>query len=82
MTTNGDHFRTSDLYFAAFLKAAGVPFMGTLRAEGRVHFLFEKTEGEENIRDLKQSYFARVPTKLAALTYADEVRNLKSLTHQ
>lgn len=82
MKMNGDHFRTSDLYFAAFLKTAGVPFAGTERADGRVHFLFDKSDGEETIRDLKHSYFARVPTKIAALTYADEVRILKSLTHQ
>ena len=34
-------YRTSDLYYAAYLRVAGVPFLGTERAGKRVVFLFE-----------------------------------------
>ena len=72
-----DSFRTSDLYFAAYLKVAGVPFQDTVREDGRVYFLFEVQEG---MRDLKNQYFNRI-AKVPALTYADEVKTMKNLTH-
>ena len=72
-------YRTSDLYYAAYLKVAGVPFLGTERDEGgrRVFFIFEDTEG---LKDLKTQYFNRI-AKVAALTFADEVKNMKALTY-
>lgn len=70
-------YKTADLYFAAFLKVAAVPFLDTERDGDRVMFVFEKTEG---IRDLKTQYFART-AKVTALNYADEVKALKAMTH-
>lgn len=70
-------YRTSDLYFAAYLRVAGVPFLETHREGQRVFFIFEKVEG---LRDLKTQYFNR-QAKVPALTYADEVKNMKALTH-
>lgn len=74
---DGKTYRTSDLYFAAYLRVAGVPFVDTQREGPRVHFVFEKMEG---LRDLKAQYFNRM-AKVPALTYADEIKNMKALTH-
>ena len=70
-------YSTSDLYFASFLKAACVPFIGAERDRRKVVFIFERTEA---IRDLKKEYFNR-SAKICALSFVDEIRNLKSLTY-
>jgi len=70
-------YRTADLYFAAFLKAAGVPFLDTEREGDRTQFIFEKVD---NIRDLKTGFFTRA-AKLSAMNYADEIKALKAMTH-
>lgn len=72
-------FKTSDLYFAAFLRVAGVKFIEATRENGRIFFLFE---AGGSIPELKREYFNR-SGKVSALDYADEVRNMKSMTmHQ
>ena len=38
---NENEFRTSDHYYAAYLKVAGVPFKGTTAEGRRVFFIFE-----------------------------------------
>lgn len=71
-------YRTSDLYYAAYLRVADVPFLGTERDGKRVTFLFGVAETQ--IRDLKQGYFtdkARVP----ALSYVQMIREMKSLLY-
>ena len=70
-------YKTSDLYYAAYLKVAGVPFLEPQREGSRVIFVFEDSD---NIHDLKQQYFSRT-SKVPALSYADEIRLMKSLTH-
>jgi hypothetical protein len=70
-------YRTSDLYYAAYLKVAGVQLIDTEREGHRVFFVFEHTP---TIKDLKTEYFNRT-SKVPALTYADEIRTMKSLTH-
>lgn len=70
-------YRTSDLYYAAFLKVAGVPFLGVEREGRRVFFLFEDSP---TIQELKLGYFNRT-AKVLALTYADETKAMKALTH-
>ena len=74
---NDQKYRTADLYFAAFLKAAGVIFLDTEREGDRTQFVFEKTD---NIRDLKNGFFTRT-AKVSAMSYADEIKALKALTH-
>ena len=70
-------YRTSDLYYAAYLKVAAVPFVEAVRETGgRVVFVFEDVDG---IRDLKNQYYGRT-AKVVAMTYADEVKAMKSLT--
>jgi hypothetical protein len=53
--------------------------MGTVRDGGRVYFLFE--EGPVAIRELKQDYYNR-KGKVPALTFVDEIRVMKGLTHE
>ena len=76
---NPYEFRSSDIYFVAYLRVAGVPLLRTEREpQGkRVFFILEETDG---FQDLKAQYFNRAG-KVSALTYADEVRNLKAMLH-
>lgn len=74
------HYRTSDLYYAAYLKVAGITLVGTKREGARIYFLFEEGDGE-TLRDLKTQYYNR-SSKVAALTYADEIKVMKALTHE
>jgi hypothetical protein len=71
------HYHTSDLYYAAFLRVAGVKFIETTRDGTRTIFVFENAEG---IRDLKREYFNRT-AKVGALDYADQVRSMKAMIH-
>jgi len=71
--------KTSDIYYAAYLKVAGVPFLNTERIDGRVIFYFEAADPAA-IRDLKNQYFNRT-AKVVAMSYADECRAMKNLTH-
>jgi hypothetical protein len=71
-------FRTSDLYYAAFLRVAGVPFIQTETEGRRVFFVFELVTG---LKDLKAQYFNRT-AKVPALTLVDEIRAMKQLTHE
>lgn len=73
-----ERFKTSDLYFSAFLKVAGVRLLGTELEGRKVYFLFEKVD---SIRDLKREYFNRT-AKVPALDYVDEIRAMKSMTHE
>jgi len=75
--TQIDGYETSDLYYAAYLKTAGVLLQETVRRGGRVFFVFEN---QPTIKDLKTQYFNR-QSKVAALTYADEIKAMKALTH-
>jgi len=72
-------YRTADLYYAAYLRVAGVPFLGTERDGKRVTFLFEDIGTP--LHDLKRGYFsdsARVP----ALSYVQMIRTMKTLVHR
>ena len=70
-------YKTSDLYFSAYLKTAGVRFVGTEKEGQKVFFVFEKTD---MIRDLKREYFNRT-ARIPALNFVDEIRSMKSLTY-
>lgn len=72
-------YRTSDLYYAAYLRVAEVPFLGVEREGKRVVFLFDSTDA--SLSDLKRGYFsdtARVP----ALSYVQAIRSMKALVHK
>lgn len=70
------HIRTSDIYYAAYLKVAGVTFTGTTREENRVFFLFIDQDG---IDDLKLQYYNN-QSKVPARPYAEEIKAMKALT--
>ena len=72
-----NEYKTSDLYFSAYLKVAGVELLGTEKVGRKVIFIFKKTD---SIKDLKREYFNR-SAKVVALNYVDEIRSMKSLTY-
>ena len=78
-STNLPGYRTSDLYYAAYLKVAGVPMTGTQREGSRMYFVFDEN-GPVSIKELKQQYYNR-SSKVAALSYADDIKVCKALTH-
>jgi len=77
MTSVFDDFRTSDLYFAAYLKATEVTFVEAARSGSKVYFVFEHPG---DIRDRKNAYFSG-RGEVSALALTNEVRNLKRLCH-
>jgi hypothetical protein len=72
-----ENYRTSDLYYAAYLKVAGIQFKGTQREGNRIFFLFEASD---NLKDLRVQYF-NSSSKVAAMPFADSIKAMKSLTH-
>ncbi len=71
-------YKTSDLYFSAYLITAGCTLKTTEKANKRVYFVFEY---QPLIDDLKLQYFNGI-AKVPAQPYAAQIKNLKSLTHQ
>jgi hypothetical protein len=83
MTTpkNGtSDFKTSDLYFAAYLQTAGVEMTRTERSAdtGKVFFVFDTSIA--NIEELKAAWFNN-SGKVAANPYAYAIKSLKSVCH-
>lgn len=76
---NESGYQTCDLYLAAFFLSAGSRMIKSFREQKskRVYFIFEKNP---IITDLKLNYFSR-EAKIDALTYADNIKSLKSLCH-
>jgi len=79
ITEGQDGIQTCDLYLAAFFSAAGCNMVKASREprSKRVYFVFEKTPV---INDLRVTYFSR-EAKVSALTFADNIKSLKSLCH-
>jgi hypothetical protein len=72
-------YQTCDLYLAAFFLSAGCRMVSSSRDSRtkRVYFVFEKNP---IMMELKLKYFSR-EAKIDALTFADNVKSLKSLCH-
>jgi hypothetical protein len=72
-------FETCDLYLAAFFVSAGCKMLSAYRDQKtkRVFFVFEKSP---ILMDLRLNYFSR-DAKVPALTFADNIKSLKSLCH-
>ena len=68
-------YKTCDLYLAAFFATSGCKITATTRDKKKVYFYFDTPE---IINKLKSSYFLRQGT-VDALSYADNVKSLKSL---
>lgn len=81
-------FKTHDLYFAAFLHAAGVPLTGTepdaavrVGERARVLFVFDSSVGT-TVHDLKNAYFSQGPmSRLPALQLKNSIQTLKAMVH-
>ena len=78
-TNNGDPYTTTDMYFAAYLKVAAVPFIDTEKKDKQVVFLFEN-QGGTIMRDLKRQYFSG-KSKVSALDLVQSIKWAKQLTH-
>ena len=72
-------FHTCDLYLAAFFISLGCKMIKPERdnRNHRVNFVFEKNP---MMNEMKVKYFSR-DGKVDALTFADNVKSLKSLCH-
>jgi hypothetical protein len=70
-----DGYMTCDLYLAAFFVASGCPIKNTKSEPRKVHFLFDDNEILER---LKLAYYTR-QGKIDGLSYADNIKSLKSL---
>ena len=72
-------YSSCDLYLAAFFLSAGCKMTKSSRDSRtkRVYFEFEKNP---IMMELKLKYFSR-EAKIDALTFADNIKSLKSLCH-
>jgi hypothetical protein len=77
--TETEEFRTSDLYFAAYLQVAGVTMTKSERnGNGKVSFIFDTSIA--NIEELKTAWFNQ-QGRIPALPYANAIKSLKSICH-
>lgn len=76
---DAEGFSTCDLYLAALFVSAGNKMLKANRDQRtkRVYFVFDKND---ILQGLRVSYFSR-EAKVDALTYADNIKSLKSLCH-
>jgi hypothetical protein len=72
-TKNG--YKTCDLYLAAFFSTSGCPIKNTSRDKNKVYFSFDNSDIVEK---LKSAYYLRQGS-VDALSYADNIKSLKSL---
>lgn len=72
-----EDFRTSDLYFAAYLSAAGLPFIESAKSGTRTYFVFEN---RDDLRALKNAYFSG-KGEVSALGLSNAIRTMKRLCH-
>lgn len=70
-----DGYKTCDLYLSAFFATSGCPIKSTSLELKKVYFYFDNIE---IIDKLKSSYFLR-QGNVDALSYADNIKSLKSL---
>ena len=79
MFDSEEGYQTCDLYLAAFFLSAGCKMAKSIRdpKTRRVYFIFERNP---IMQDLKVKYFSR-EAKVEALTFADNIKSLKSLCH-
>jgi hypothetical protein len=78
MQSKPGEFRTSDLYFAAYLQTAGVEMKRTDRESGRVFFIFDTSLA--NVDELKTAWFNNTG-KVPAQPYSQCIKSLKSVCH-
>lgn len=77
MNINSNVFKTSDLYYAAFLKTAGFNLLELKKAENKQkYFIFEDSNGL--IRKTQTDYI-NGDAKVSAKDLIDNIRALKTL---
>lgn len=73
-------YRTSDIYFSAYLQSMGIDLIGTESEESygknKVKFVFNVPEGD--IQRLKTSFFAGTGT-VKAMHFVNNLKALKSM---
>jgi hypothetical protein len=76
------HYRTSDLYFSAYLCSNEIPMVSTERAEGsdskKLTFVFRVQANQ--VDKLRASYFGGHGT-VKALKFVERLRSLKSMCY-
>jgi hypothetical protein len=75
---SNSNYRTTDLYYAAFLQTFGLPLVATPREGNRIHFEFDTSLCQ--IEEVKAGWYSG-RTHVPARDYANNIKNLKSLCH-
>lgn len=81
MTTNiqkADQFRTTDLYFAAYLQVVGLTMGRPDRNNGKLTFVFDTSVA--NMEELRHAWISNT-ARVAPLLFSNAVKSLKSLCH-
>jgi len=79
MGSSAGRYQTSNLYYAAFLKVSGVPYLGTEESTdnmGRRQVMFLFDERTCPIKPLKDEFFRDV-AHVPALSYSQAIKDLK-----
>jgi hypothetical protein len=80
MTHDASPYRTSDIYYAAYLRVSKIPLLGAEREGDRVVFLFED-QGYGMMQELKDEFYmgsAMVEPRM----YAQSIRTVKGMLHR
>lgn len=79
-----NHYSTTDIYFAAYLKTISVPFSHINRKDqingrSRLEFVFD-ISNEENFLELKDDYFVR-NVEIPANSFVENIKSFKSMCY-
>ena len=76
MNLNTKTFKTSDLYFAAFLKTVGCPLLETTKEGNKKFFVFDNGSG---LIAKIQIEFVNGVSQIVAKDFINNIRDLKTL---
>ena len=71
-------FKTSDLYFAAYLKTAGIDLSIVIKENNKKIFVFK---ADKSMLNKVQTEYVNGKSKVVAKDLIDNLRNLKLLTN-
>jgi hypothetical protein len=75
---NSPQYKTTDLYFAAYLSVAGCQLLRTEKANNKTTFVLDTSLA--NFDSLRNGWYSS-QGKVAALPYATTLKNLKAACH-
>jgi len=81
---NEQKLSTSDLYFAAYLKAKSCQIVDIEREGSKTTFVFDISDSKLSAQELKHGYFNNDHSEkcsVIAIAFADAIRALKTLCH-